>query len=261
MDFERLGLRPFRIGGGTVESEAGGVLRLGLPAAGPGYADAQLDDTAGRPRAEFQHRPPFRMRLRARASTPRPVGTLGFGLWNDPFAFSLGFAGASRKLPAWPQALWFFYGSPPNDLAYAEPGVPDGWKAASLRSPRGPGLTVAAGAVGLMALRPFRKIQGWAVRKALSFIRAAEVRIDVQLAEWHAYELTWTQAGAEFRVDGATVLRVAQPPDPPLGFVAWIDNQYAILSPGAGVRFGVLPVIEPQFLELAELVLEESSAV
>jgi len=261
MDQERLGLRPVRIGGGTVESDAGGVFRLGLPSVDLGYADAQLDDTAGRPRAEFRHRPPFRMRLRARVSTPRPVGTLGFGLWNDPFAFSLGFAGASRKLPAWPQALWFFYGSPPNDLAYAEPGVPDGWKAASLRSPRGPGLTVAAGAVGLMALRPFRKIQGWAVRKALSFIRASEVRIDVQLAEWHAYELTWTQAGAEFRVDGATVLRVAQPPDPPLGFVAWIDNQYAILSPGAGVRFGVLPVIEPQFLELAELVLEESSAV
>ena len=117
MEQERWRLRPIRIGGGTVDRDAGGVIRLGLPPVDPGYADAQLDDTAGRPRAELRHRPPFRMRLRARVSTPRPVGTLGFGLWNDPFAFSLGFAGASRKLPAWPQALWFFYGSPPNDLA------------------------------------------------------------------------------------------------------------------------------------------------
>ena len=200
------------------------------------------------------------MRLRARVSTPRPIGTFGFGLWNDPFAFSLGFAGASRKLPAWPQALWFFYGSPPNDLAYAEPGVPDGWKAASLRSPRMPGLAVAAGGVSLMALRLFRKLQGRAVRWALSLIRASEVRIDVHLAEWHAYELTWTHAGAEFRVDGAPILQVPRPPDPPLGFVAWIDNQYAIISPGTGVRFGVLPVLEPQFLELADLVLEDSAA-
>jgi len=260
MDEARWGLQPLRVGGGTVASNASGGFRLGLPTVDRGYADAQLDDTAGRPRSQLRHRPPFHMRLRARVSPPRPVGTFGFGLWNDPFAFSLGFAGASRKLPALPQALWFFYGSPPNDLAYTDPGVPNGWKAASLRGPRMPALTVAAGGVGLMALRPFRRLQGWAVRKALSFIRASEVGIEIQLAEWHAYELTWTQAGAEFLVDGATILRVAETPDPPLGFVAWIDNQYAIISPGAGVRFGVLPVLEPQFLELAELVLEESSA-
>lgn len=94
---------------------------------------------------------------------------------------------------------------------------------------------------------------------ALSLIRASEARIDVHLAEWHTYELTWTHAGAEFRVDETPILHVARTPDPPLGFVAWIDNQFAIISPEAGVRFGVLPVLEPQSLELADLVLEDSS--
>lgn len=252
------GLHPWLIGGGAIHRGEGGALRLTLPALGRGYADAQWDDTARLPRSHFRHRPPFHAHLRARASRSDPVGTLGFGLWNDPFAFSLGQAGATRKLPAPPQAMWFFYGSPPNDMAYADPGVASGWKAASLRSPRQPGLLVAAGGLGLMAMSWARRWQARAVAFALSRVQAAETRLDVDLSEWHTYDLIWNPTSAEFLVDGEVRLRANQPPDPPLGFVVWIDNQFAVLSRRDGARFGVLPLPEPQWLELAELRLDDA---
>jgi hypothetical protein len=159
-----------------------------------------------------------------------------------------------------PQALWFFYGSPPSDMAYAQPGVPHGWKAASLKTPLLPGVLVAAGGVGLVAATPLRSLQAWAVRLALSRVQADERALAVDLREWHSYDLTWTAAKAEFSVDGALVLMTEQPPDPPLGFVAWIDNQYGVISRETGIRFGVLASPDPQWLELSELRLETRGA-
>lgn len=244
-------LTPFVGGAGRVEPTARGARLVIEPQAG--YSVAQLDDTVRRPRSQFRHRPPFQAHVRARASRSDPVGTLGFGLWNDPFAVSLGQAGAMRKLPASPQALWFFYGSPPNDMAYATPGVAAGWKAASLRSPRLPAALVVAGGAGLMAAGLLRRLQAWLVAWALSRVQAAEAEIEADLADWHSYELDWRDGAAEFRVDGELMLRAEQPPEPPLGFVLWIDNQYAVISRTRGIRFGLLPTTEPQWLEVADL--------
>ncbi|HSB89842.1 MAG TPA: family 16 glycosylhydrolase, partial [Anaerolineales bacterium] len=85
-----------------------------------------------------------------------------------------------------------------------------------------------------------------------------ETRLDVDLSDWHTYDLVWNATNAEFLVDGEVVLRANQPPDPPLGFVVWIDNQFAVLSRRDGVRFGVLPSTETQWLELAELRLDDT---
>jgi hypothetical protein len=46
------------------------------------------------------------------------------------------------------------------------------------------------------------------------------------------------------------VLAAPQPPAGPLGFVAWVDNQYAIATPDGTLRFGTLD-IGPQWLEIA----------
>ncbi len=43
------------------------------------------------------------------------------------------------------------------------------------------------------------------------------------------------------------------PPVDPLGFVAWIDNQYAVVSPEQGLRFGTLPLPAEQWMEIADL--------
>jgi hypothetical protein len=46
------------------------------------------------------------------------------------------------------------------------------------------------------------------------------------------------------------------PPTGPLGFVAWIDNQFAVASPEGGFRFGTLATQEEQWLEIENLSLE-----
>ena len=244
-----LGLRPYLAGGGRLESGEAGF-RLTLPPTPRGYADAQVDDYQGLPRRRFPWRPPLRLSLEARASHSAPVGTLGFGFWNDPFAFGLG--GAARRLPAAPRALWFFYGSPPNQLAFSPGATGQGWMAASLDSPSLPAallLPLAAGAFALSRLPLGGRLAVGAIRRAAT---AQEAQLSAGLDQWHRYALEWGETEARFSVDGALALHVHTPPQAPLGFVAWIDNQFAALSPERGIRFGVLPTAESQWLELRE---------
>jgi len=242
-------------GGGSVRESPGGTFRLIIPPTTRGYAVAQVDDYRKLPRRRFPWRPPLRLSLRARALHPHPIGTLGFGFWNDPFTFSLGQSGAARRIPAAPQALWFFYGSPPSDMALV-PGVPGhGWKASSLDTPTIPSLLLAPIAAGAVALAQVPCLRHWVMRVALRAINADECLLDLDLREWHLYSITWLPEGASFEVDRETVLNVSTPPSGPLGFVAWIDNQYAVASPDGGFRFGILPTEKEQWLEIADLSL------
>ena len=245
---------PLEIGGGRVTNLDTDHFHLSLPPArSGGYADAQIDDYRRLSRRSFPWNPPARMQLEARASTLHPQGTLGFGFWNDPFSLSLGQGGAARRLPSSPQAIWFFYGSPPHDLALA-PGVPgSGWKAAVLQTPRIPSLALAPLALGAIALAQIPGLKRPIINKALKFADAEERLISQSLNEWHRYELEWLEQGARFSVDGQTVLQTAVSPPAPLGFVTWIDNQYAIVSPQGGFRFGVLPLADEQWLEIRGL--------
>ncbi len=244
---------PLEIGGGRVRSLNADHVRLTLPAHSGGYSDAQIDDYRRLSRRSFPWNPPVQMRLEARASMPHPQGTLGFGFWNDPFSLSLGQGGAARRLPSSPQAIWFFYGSPPHDLALA-PGVPGcGWKAAVLRTPRIPSLVLAPLALGTIALAQIPGLKRPVMRNALQFAQAEESLISNPLDEWHRYELDWFENEARFSVDGQTILQTSVSPPAPLGFVIWIDNQYAIASPEGGFRFGVRPIAEEQWLEIRGL--------
>jgi hypothetical protein len=60
------------------------------------------------------------------------------------------------------------------------------------------------------------------------------------MTEWHTYTLEWQPREALFWVDGVLALRAPQPPARPLGFVAWLDNQYAIATPRGAFRFGTV---------------------
>ena len=107
-----------RAGGGVVESLPDGGQRLSIPAGAAGeYRLAQLDDTQNLPRSEFHWQSPCMLELRARVSAADAPGTWGFGLWNDPFAASLGMGGGTRKLPVFPDAVWFFHASSANWLS------------------------------------------------------------------------------------------------------------------------------------------------
>jgi hypothetical protein len=250
------GLAPFLAGGGRAERTREASWRLTLPPTPRGYADAQIDDYQSLPRAAFPWRPPLRLSLRARVCPPTPLGTFGFGFWNDPFTLSLGQGGAARRLPASPQAVWFFYGSPPNALAFA-PGAPaDGWKAMSLRGPTLPVPALAPGAAAAFLLSRVPALRGPVVRLAKRTVRAAEAALSAALDGWHAYALDWHPCEARFEVDGQIALVTDVFPRPPLGFVAWIDNQFATASPETGLRFGTLPTSDSQTLEIADLRIE-----
>jgi hypothetical protein len=251
-------LKTLVLGGGQVTFDAhAGRGRLWVPTTPERhYTNAQLDDyhgfTHGRrfgaPR--FAGGPPARLSLRARASHAAPIGTLGFGFWNEPFSVT----GAVLSTP---NVVWFFYASPPSDMALA-PGVPGwGWKAATLNTGRLPGLLVAPGALLAIALTRVpglgRPIMRWARRFAV----AHEALLPpAALDEWHAYRLEWNAGEARFAVDGTEVLRSPAPPRRSMGFVIWIDNQYAIASEAGHFGFGLRPLPEPQWLEVEDFRLE-----
>jgi hypothetical protein len=241
------------IGGGWVEQSGDSRILLNLPAIRSGYADAQIDDTQGLQRKYFRWKPPVHLYVKARTNLTSPLGTLGFGFWNDPFSLSLGQAGTARKLPAAPQAVWYFYGSKPNDIRLSADSPGPGWKAMVLRSPQLPGLlSLALGAIGI-GLAQLPLCRRPIMRAAQGVIQAREELLALEMNDWHTYEIFWSIDGVRFLIDDAEILSVPFAPPGPLGFVAWIDNQYALASPDGGIRFGHLPTELTQELELSVL--------
>jgi hypothetical protein len=59
-----------------------------------------------------------------------------------------------------------------------------------------------------------------------------------------------------FEVDDTQVFESAVSPNPPLGLVIWIDNQYAAFTPEGRIGFGVLENPEPAWLEVKDIVIK-----
>lgn len=235
------------LGAGQVERD-GERLRLILPPnTGKVYADAQVEDYYGLRRGRFPDTPPAKVTVRARASHDRPAGTLGFGFWNDPFSLTGG-------VLASPNAVWFFYASPPSDMALVD-GVPGrGWKAAALNTGRLPGLLLAPAALAAVALTRVPGLGRPVMSAARRAIQTHETLLDdVPLTAWHEYAVDWQPDEAVWSVDGVERLRAPHPPRGPLGFVLWIDNQYAIASREGRFGFGLCEVKEEQWLEVEAL--------
>src|SRR5579859_4532869 len=247
-------LAPLEINGGLVDYDpAASRARLSVPATPANrYANAQLDDyhnvgSAVRGRRPFIRTAPLHLSLRARASHTEPVGTLGFGFWNEPFS-------VTGSVLSAPSVIWFFYASPPSDMALV-PGVPGwGWKAATLTTGRWPSLLLAPGALGAVLLTRIPGLGRPVMNQARRFVQAHEAPLaDMALDAWHTYEIDWRETEARFRVDGQERLSAPAPSKGPLGFVMWIDNQFAIASEDGHFGFGVQPPAAPQWLEVTDL--------
>jgi hypothetical protein len=240
------GCGPFQVGTGTVEpTEAG--LRLSLPAATAKiYSDAQIDDYGSS--RQFAWRPPLRLAIRARFSPGRIVGTAGFGLWNNPFT-PLG------GIPALPRAAWFFYAAPPSDMALALDVPGYGWKAACIDATRPAAIAWAPLAPIVILLNQAPALYRRVWPRAQKALGISEASLDVTMSDWHAYELHWQSDNVTFWVDGKQVL-AGRAPRGPMGFVAWIDNQYAIVTPRGQLGWGLLAVHAPQWLELGRWTIE-----
>lgn len=261
--------QPFTAGGATLDMRET-ALRLTLPpTSARHYADAQMDDYHGLRRSRFPWRPPLRMLVRARMSheaSPRHFaehperseraslatrhaleGTAGFGFWNDPFTLTGG------GVVAAPSVVWFFYASPPSNMALVE-GVPGwGWKAATINSGRLPGIILAPAALVAALLTKVPGLGPPVIAAARRAMRVSEAILPAALTEWHTYELEWREREAIFCVDGAEALRAPDPPRGPLGFVAWVDNQYAVATPQGQFGFGLVETTEPQWMELGSV--------
>ena len=232
---------------------APGHWRLSIPS-GPGgrFRLAQLDDYLPHPRSAFRWRPPLRLQLRARASHTGLPGTWGFGFWNDPFSVSMGLGGTARRLPALPNAAWFFHASPPNYLALRDTHPANGFLAATFSSLRVPAPLLALG-VPVLPLLAWPLAARYLRRLACKFVREDAARLETDPDAWHAYVLEWRAHGVRFSLDGALCLETATAPRFPLGLVLWIDSQYAAFPPTGRLRLGTLPVPECAWLDVADI--------
>ena len=221
--------------------------RLSIPA-GPAnrYRLAQLDDYAKIARSRFPLRAPVKLSLSARASSKSIPGTWGFGLWNDPFGLSLGFGGNPVRLPALPNAVWFFGASNESHLSFRDDKPGQGFLAQTFRSPKFHPLLIPAGLVFPFSRKTTRRLMG-------RVIGEDGIRLSVDVTEWHRYQLDWREDRVSFEVDGTQVFESSVTPKSPLGLVIWIDNQYAAFTPEGKIGFGVLENPEPAWLEIKDV--------
>ena len=240
-----------------VTQKESGYWHLGIPA-GPGgqYRLAQLDDYGLLPRNAFQWHPPVHLELRAKASARNIPGTWGFGLWNDPFSLSLGLGGGTRRFPSLPNAMWFFFASSQNHLSIYDDLPANGQLAASFSSPSIPSALLAFGSplVPLMALPATAR---WLRRIARRWITQDSTQLGVNVIDWHHYKLTWNHDGISFELDGTNVMRSKVTPRGPLGFLVWIDNQFAALPPNGKFSYGTLENDEPAWIEIMDLQMKQ----
>lgn len=227
-----------------------GVYRLSVPrGSSREYRLAELDDYANLARFRFPAHPPRTLGLHARASADTIPGTWGFGFWNDPFGMSLGFGGQPFRIPALPNALWFFHASEPNHLSFRDDRPGQGFLAQVFSAPRFHPLVMLAG-----LQLPFSRIRA---RRSLGrLIQEDGVRLSADPTQWHSYRLEWSQMRSVFWIDGHPVLETPISPRPPLGLVIWIDNQYAAFRPDGKIGFGLLEQTEPAWLEIKALQMD-----
>lgn len=231
------------LSGGAYAQLDKSVLRLGYDTATPdNYTDAQIDDYTMLGKSDYLWKPPLRMTVRARFShtaatasstdTTKNVlrGTAGFGFWNKPFTMQ-------GNWFTTPQAVWFFYSAPPSNMALV-PGLPGwGWKAQVINTTKA---SVAANAIPAAVAAGYGRLTdtqpaGHAVRR---FIGAHEQIVTDSMKDWHTYVLEWHENETTFYVDDNILFKANSAPTKPLGFVAWLDNAYAVVTPRGELQFG-----------------------
>lgn len=234
-----------QLGNGLVQHRKN-ELRLSIPSGSSHhYHDAQVSDYSAR-FLDFHNRPPLRLTVKARAEgTVR--GTAGFGFWNHSFV-------PGERGFRIPQALWFFFASPPSDISLAQGLAGHGWKAAVFDARRW----------RFYALLPLAPL-GFLLMRSKTLYRAlwpvgqhaiglCETALDSSLLDdFHSYAIDWLPNATLFSVDGQTVLKTNHAPGEALGFIAWIDNQYAVVTPQGNFGRGLLDVPKPQSLILRDL--------
>lgn len=218
--------------------------RLEIPGGGGShYRLAQLDDLGQLGRPHFPWRPPVRLHLDARVSGPQLPGTWGFGWWNDPFGSDFSLLRAPRRIPAPPQAAWFFSASQRSYLSFRNDRPANGLLAQVFRSAPGRAWPMLATMCLLANRRVARRILARHIEED-----AGSVKRDP--SNWHHYEISWNLDSLGYAVDDELILDASTQPQPPLGLVIWIDNQFAAFDPQLRLAWGLEPQPENAWLEI-----------
>jgi hypothetical protein len=172
-----------------------------------------------------------------------------------------------------PNAVWFFYGSEENYLSFKEgqpqgfaPTLPaNGFMAQTFRSPKFDPLLILAGLVLPFSHKAARRLLSKVIKEDSASLwngsRQQAVGLQsqsqgVDVTQWHRYRLEWSPKRVLWYVDDAPVFESPVSPNPPLGVIIWIDNQYAAFTPEGKIAFGVLEG-EDEWLEIEDLVISE----
>lgn len=239
-------------GAQVIEIEPG-TWRLQVPAGGGKiYRLAELDDYADQARAEFTWRAPLKLSLQVRVSSAEIPGTWGFGFWNDPFSMAIRGGGGRLRLPALPNAAWIFHASPPNYLSLEDDLPAQGWYASTYCANQPSAWEFGLGVFGLpfLFVPPVARLLR---RLGRHFVQQDGASIHADPTKWHQFEIDWQSEQVVFRMESEPILATQIVPRGPLGFVIWIDNQYAAFPPGGRVSYGTLAYPKPALLEVKEL--------
>ncbi|MGH2582630.1 MAG: hypothetical protein ACRDFQ_07015 [Anaerolineales bacterium] len=223
--------------------------------AGEQYQLAQLDDYARLPRRQFGHRPPVTFQVSARTSQEVSPGTWGFGFWNDPGPM-VKFKPFFLRLPVLPNAAWFFFAAPPNQLSFDDAQVGNGNFAGVYASPQIP-------SVFFLLLAPFiplllsKTISRW-MRKLASKIVPHDLRhVQVDPTVWRRYKIVWRENQVVFEVDDKQVFQTRLTPKPPLALVLWLDNQFGAWRPDGSLGYGNIPIPADCWVEIRDLCISK----
>ncbi len=150
------------------------------------------------------------------------------------------------RLPALPNAAWFFYASSHNHLSFQDNKPAKGFLTQCFRSPTFDWRLAWIPLLLIFQRKSARRMFGRIIEED-----SALVGLDV--TQWQNYELEWGVEGTMFRVNNKMVLASPISPKPPLGVVIWMDNQYAAFTPDGKIGIGVLDHPDPAWLEIRAL--------
>ena len=207
------------------------------------YSNAMI--TTYRSRQDFTFTSGTRLELTAHLEGELH-GTAGFGFWNHPY-------GLGMRLP---RAIWFFFSSSPSEMSLAMDVPGRGFKAAVFDAQRWLFyLLLPAAPIGMLLMRfPAFYRRLWPVGQRA--IGVDEAMLDGGLLlKPRRYTIDWNDLSVSFKIDDEMVLTTRHVPRGKLGLVAWIDNQYAVITPQGKFHFGLVDVPGRQRLVLDKIAL------
>jgi hypothetical protein len=236
--------------GGVIRRQ--GAVHLTLPPSDDStYHNAQMTDYKPTDK-NFSFAPPLRLTIRAYSSLhPNNMkGTAGFGFWNHALA-------PDQKGFGLPQTVWFFFSAKPSNITLARGINGNGLKTATFNAKRWQArLLLPLAPLGIALMRvPSLYNALWGTGQRAIGVSEASLDADLLTAE-HTYTIEWRTDGATFLVDGEIVHHAKNTPKNALGFIAWMDNQYAIVSPQGDFRMGLTSIDKGQALVLRSIQID-----